>query len=120
MHTKRLLEQRELCDEGAVESISHFVLHCKAHLDHRLKFFRSLEDFLNLDLLDDDSKLALLLGASTGDASADQRLDFLVKRYLKKAWRKRKWLTRAINQLFDRHDTVWALKCQEDYQALEI
>jgi hypothetical protein len=56
----------------------------------------------------------------TGDASADQRIDFLVKRYLKKAWRKRKWLTRAINQLFDRHDTVWALKCQEDYQALEI
>ena len=110
----------KLCDEGVVESISHFVLHCKAHLDHRLKFFRSLEDFLNLDLLDDDSKLALLLGASTGDASADQRIDFLVKRYLKKAWRKRKWLTRAINQLFDRHDTVWALKCQEDYQALEI
>ena len=56
------------------------------------------------DLLD------LLLGRSTGVAAVDCRVDKLVKRYLRKAWRTRKPLTLALNSVLGHEDTLWAYK----------
>ena len=56
----------------------------------------------------------LLLGMSTGDARADTRIHSLIARYLKKAWRTRKWLTSTLNDKLGRVDTVWALRVHGD------
>jgi len=105
-----------LCDEGKIENMSHFILTCEANQKHRISLFSALGQFLKTEDLDEASAMELLLGASTSSAYADDRIDFLFKRFLKKAWRTRKWLTVATNSLFNRRDTVWALKCHGDDQ----
>jgi hypothetical protein len=57
-------------------------------------------------------KIDLLLGRSTGYAQVDDRIDKIAKRFLKKIWRGRKWLTVELNKIFEREDTPWALKCR--------
>ena len=56
----------------------------------------------------------ILLGESTGAARADARVNACVSRFLKKAWRGRKWLTRALNDKLGREDTIWALQAHGD------
>ena len=56
----------------------------------------------------------VLLGKSTGLAKADAAINKNVARYLKKAWRGRKWLTASLNKALARDDTVWALRAHGD------
>ena len=51
---------------------------------------------------------------STGTECADSHVHNVVSRFLKKAWRGRKWLTSALNQKLGRADTPWALRAHGD------
>ena len=51
-------------------------------------------------------KLDLLLGRSTDCATANATIDHAFRRFLKRAWRGRARLTRAVNLAFDRNDVV--------------
>ena len=62
-------------------------------------------------------QLDLLLGKSTGNAEADDRISRCVALFLKKAWRSRKWLTATLNAKLGRSDTVWALKAHGDREG---
>ena len=62
----------------------------------------------------DENQLDILLGKTTGVAMADRCIDQGVTRFLKKAWRGRKWLTATMNVKLGRNDTVWALKAHGD------
>ena len=67
-----------------------------------------------------DDKVDLLLGRSTWIARADARMDLAVKRFLKKAWRGRKWLAREVNSTFQREDTLWALSAHGDKLGMRL
>ena len=110
----------KLCDDGNIEDLTHFILFCKGYHKHRTSLFSALGQFLRIESLDYVSTMDLLLGASTGSAFADDRIDFLFKRFLKKSWRTRKWLTIATNSLFYRSDTAWALKSHGDDQQITL
>ena len=59
-------------------------------------------------------RLDVLLGKSTGVAKTDADIDAAVKRFLKKAWRGRKWLVLQTNKILDRKDTLWAVHSHGD------
>ena len=59
-------------------------------------------------------RLDVLLGKSTGTSKTDDSTDVAVKRFLKKAWRARKWLVLATNKILDRNDTLWAIYAHGD------
>ena len=110
------------CVSSSIEDITHLLLECPAYIKHREKLVKDLDLALDTSSLENwkfssmstSDQLDLLLGRSTGSAIADDRVDKIAKRYLKKVWRSRKWLTVAINNLFARQDTVWALKWHGD------
>ena len=109
-----------MCVGGAIESIKHVIVECSAYARYRSVLFREVDAALCDELTDlgnatcgsmeQDALLDLLLGCSTGVAVVDCRIDKLVKRYLRKAWRTRKPLTLALNSVLGRKDTLWAYK----------
>ena len=110
-----------LCSSGEDEDMQHLLLTCPAHNRHRAKLMTGVEDALakteaegEFKELPHGEQTDLLLGMSTGDARVDTRIHSLVARYLKKAWRTRKWLTSTLNDKLGRVDTVWALRAHGD------
>ena len=116
-----------LCQTGEVEDLAHLVTSCPAHARHRDKLHAVVDAALsratlttgahvcrNIAALEPEPQLDLLMGKSIGDAHADARIDSAMKRFLKKAWRGRKWLTMHTNKAFEREDTLWALNAHGD------
>jgi hypothetical protein len=109
-----------LCASGKTEDLDHLLLECSAHNKHREKLYLDLDLALDRPCLENwkfttmcaRDKIDLLLGRSTGYAQVDDRIDKIAKRFLKKIWRGRKWLTVELNKIFEREDTPWALKCR--------
>ena len=106
-----------LCGK-ADEDVSHLLLACTAHDVHRAKMMVGVKSALasaGIESLENTTEqVDVLLGKSTGMALADSRINDSVTRFLKKAWRGRKWLTVSINDKLGRDDTVWALKSHRD------
>jgi hypothetical protein len=98
----------KMCGSGEVESISHLIVSCNGYSELRSNALATILTRLKGPMPSGDNLLCLLLGASTGIPSIDVFIDRVVKRFLKKAWRHRKWLLRETNLLFDRTDTPWA------------
>ena len=109
-----------LCGEGAVEDVQHLLLTCSSHERHRVKMVAGVEAALAsagkepLGKQCVSEQTDILLGRSTGEAKADGKINNNVTRFLKKAWRDRKWLTVSLNDTLGREDTVWALKAHGD------
>lgn len=109
-----------LCGEGAVEDIQHLLLSCPLHERHRAKMVAGVDSALvsagkeQLGKQCVNEQTDILLGKSTGAVTADGKINNDVTRFLKKAWRGRKWLTATINDTLGREDTVWALKAHGD------
>lgn len=109
-----------LCGEGAAESVEHLLLDCPTHDRHRTIMMAtvnaalSLTDVSALNVLPTSTQVDILLGQSTGFARADDSISAIVTRFLKKAWRGRKWLTASLNATLGRTDTTWALKSHGD------
>jgi len=110
-----------LCDTGEVETVQHLILSCPAHQRHRdimLKvvgraFKCAMEkqqndatDFCSLDLRD---QCNVILGKTTGVSKMDARVDAVFKRFMKKAWRNRKRVTRAVQKTLECDGGLWAL-----------
>ena len=77
-----------MCSSGEVEDIEHMVMRCEAHARHRNKLLERV--VFDPDVSQSD-RLDVLLGKSTGATKTDTEIDAAVKRFLKKAWRGRKW-----------------------------
>jgi hypothetical protein len=109
-----------MCDAGTPEDITHLLLTCPSHVRHRAKMLSGVETALAfsgqpaLAELPVCGQADILLGQSTGVVSADCDINNNVIRFLKKAWRERKWLTSSLNTTLGREDTVWALKAHGD------
>ena len=109
-----------LCDSGEREDVPHLLLSCSSHRRYRARMVNAVTNIVSRCSTDEfhsappADQVDTLLGKSTGDALADDRIDQLVTRFLKKAWRTRKPITVALNDKLGRQDTVWALKAHGD------
>jgi hypothetical protein len=102
----------QMCTSGSIEDIEHLIMNCDAHSRHRNKMFQSVE--FKTECQTQSDRLDVLLGKSTGTSKADDRIDIAVKRFLKKAWRARKWLVLSTNKALNRNDTLWAIQAHGD------
>jgi hypothetical protein len=108
-----------LCGE-ADEDTRHLLLACPSHEMHRTKMIAGVESALAsigkapLGGQCPSEQADVLLGKSTGVSLVDVRINSSVTRFLKKAWRDRKWLTVSLNDTLGRDDTVWALRAHGD------
>ena len=109
----------KLCGQGA-EDTRHLLLTCSTHATHRAKMVAGVDRALGLAGIAplreqaDADQTDILLGKTTGATETDDRVNVNVTRFLKKAWRGRKWLTSALNKSLRRNDTEWALKAHGD------
>jgi len=112
--------QCRLCSMGAVETTDHLLLACPTHDRHRKKMLAGVEAALasawrpELMGMPETEQADTLLGKSTGAACSDDTINKHVTRFLKKAWRGRKWLTSTLNDSLGRDDTTWALRAHGD------
>jgi hypothetical protein len=102
----------KMCSSGSIEDIEHLVMDCDAYSQQRSKMLESIDYGPGCQTQSD--RLDMLLGKSTGVSKTDDRTDVAVKRFLKKAWRARKWLVLATNKILDRNDTLWAIHAHGD------
>jgi len=102
----------KMCKSGSIEDIEHLVMVCEAHSRHRSKMLESVN--FGPECQTQSDRLDVLLGKSTGVSKTDDRIDMAVKRFLRKAWRTRKWLVLATNKILDRNDTLWAIHAHGD------
>ena len=101
-----------MCTSNQIEDMDHLMLDCPAYDVPRAKMWQSVPN--ELSHLPRPDKIDLLLGKSMGPSELDDKVDIAVKRFLKKAWRARKSVTKAINTALDRDDTPWALNARGD------
>jgi hypothetical protein len=101
-----------MCNSGNIENIEHLVLECDAYSKQRSKMLESIT--FGPSCQTESDMLDILLGKSTGASKKDDNIDMAVKRFLKKAWRARKWLVLATNKILDRNDTLWAVHAHGD------
>ena len=92
-----------MCESGRVEDIKHFLLECEAYRRHRDRMMTKAGDHLPADA---EGCVVKLLGARCSAKIAEDNLDHAVKRFLKKAWRTRKRLTKKLNDELGRRDMV--------------
>ena len=102
----------KMCNSGSIEDMEHLVMDCDAYSQQRSKMLESVD--FGLECHTQCDRLDVLLGKSTGVSKTDDRTDMAVKRFLKKAWRARKWLVLATNKILDRNDTLWAVHAHGD------
>jgi hypothetical protein len=101
-----------MCNSGRIEDTEHFVMDCKAYSQWRFKMLENVK--FGPESQTQSDRLDVLLGKSTGTSKTDDRTDMAVKRFLKKAWRARKWLVLATNKILDRNDTLWSVHAHGD------
>lgn len=92
-----------MCDSGRAEDIQHFMLECKAYKRHREWMMSRVAAHAPVET---DERMAALLGARMASRKVEDKIDHAVQRFLKKAWRVRKTLTKAINRELGRRDLV--------------
>jgi hypothetical protein len=102
----------KMCNSGNIEDIEHFVLECEAYSKQRSKMLENVH--FGSSCQTESDRLDVLLGKSTGTSKTDDTIDMAVKRFLKKAWRARKWLVLTTNRILDRNDTLWAVHAHGD------
>lgn len=110
-----------LCDTGEVETVQHLILSCPAHRRHRDTMLEGVgrafkcamaeqqnvdTDFGSLEL---HEQCNVVLGKTTGTPKMDRRVDAIFKRFMKKAWRNRKRVTRAVQKTLECDGGLWAL-----------
>jgi hypothetical protein len=107
-----------MCNTGELETPEHFIMTCPAYTRHRALLLVRVNTALahtranvpgfetDLSLMDQAAQQEILLGRSTGHARTDDAIDMHFQRYLKRAWRARKHVTKALDEVLDRDDAV--------------
>ena len=99
----------QACDTGAVEDVHHFMMVCPMHTHRRAKLLKTVDaalaradgpgDKVNFLVMNSMSQHRVLLGQRVGDPAAEDRIDEMVKRYLRKTWNARAGVTTVINEV---------------------
>ena len=100
-----------MCNTGHTEDVKHLLLQCPAYQRQRERMMETAERAFagaGFSDLSESERVCALLGARAGSCAAEDRVDVMVKRFLRKAWKIRGRVTRAVNDEFGRQDLVWA------------
>jgi hypothetical protein len=104
-----------MCESKQIETVEHLLFSCSAYQKHRDILERKAEAAYSLGnngaSLTDTSEARhtrVLLGARAGCGLTEDLIDLALKRFLRKAWKTRSRVTRAINVEFGRQDIDWA------------
>jgi hypothetical protein len=92
-----------MCDSGQEENVQHVLLECEAYRKHRDRMMAIAGDRLPTDPTE---RVAMLLGSRCNSKTQEDNLDHAVQRFLKKAWRVRKRLTKTLNEELGRRDMI--------------
>ena len=105
----RAMRVCQACDMGVVEDVHHFLMVCPMHTHRRAKMLKTVDAALaradgpggkvNFQAMDSMDQHHVLLGKRVGDPVAEDRLDGIVKRYLRKTWNARAGVTTVINNV---------------------
>lgn len=93
-----------MCDNGEIEDIDHLLLHCSAYSKYRKTMMDTVSSIIGH--VGTRERVRILLGGQAGSKHSEDIVDFAVKRFLKKAWRARKRLTKLVNNSLNRKDIV--------------
>jgi exonuclease III len=96
-----------MCDSGDVEDEEHFLMKCKAYERHRERMMEKVAEAYSVgnggqggfEELGDEEKMKILLGQQVGGKAPEDNIDHAMKRYVKRAWRARKRVTRKVEDL---------------------
>lgn len=93
--------------------MDHVLIDCVAYRDQRCKMFKGIQAMCsrrNLQVefsrLKGEELANVLLGKQWKCKAVEDYIDFAVKRFLKRAWRSRKLVTRSVEEWFDREDGI--------------
>jgi hypothetical protein len=86
-------------------------MECSKYAEERGKLFGNVNLILggsgiNFLRLPTYEQLCVLLGGRSGNPDKDDRVDIVVTRFLRKAWKKRSQITRAVNNILNRNDNI--------------
>ena len=101
-----------MCENGETETIEHLMLKCPAYAVHRTRLMDKMGEAYAMGTgrdirgASEEEVMRVALGGRVGSSVAEDNIDHAVKRYLKTAWRTRRWLTKITNEILDRHDVV--------------
>ena len=95
-----------MCSSGQAETLPHFLLHCEAYKTPRARLQACLARELPNPHTFSDMELTGLLLGGRATHPAEEALDYEAKRFLKKAWRIRKPVTRFLNKKLCRSDPL--------------
>ena len=100
-----------MCESGNIESIDHLILDCNAYKRHRERLIRKINESYSVaqrgcyfeDLCYED-RLEIILGKNIGCSVMEKNIDHAFKRYLKKAWRTRRKITKILEKVIKVED----------------
>ena len=96
------------------EDVYHFVMTCPSYEPHRRKLFtRVARISTGFATASPAVQFLALLGQRTGSPTVDRKIDYCMKRYLRKAWNIRTPLTDRINNVFSTTYSVYNLYCMK-------
>ena len=107
-----------MCSTGEPETPNHFIMTCPAYTHHRALLLLRVNTALthtrasvpgfetDLSLMGQAAQQEILLGRITWHARTDDAIDIHFQRFLKRAWRTRKHVTKALDDVLGRDDAV--------------
>jgi hypothetical protein len=93
-----------MCESGKAENIRHVLLECSAYEKHRDRMLRTAKA---ARVGQEGERVSALLGGQLDGVVAEDNVDHAVKRFLKKAWRVRRGLTKRLNARLGRKDETF-------------
>ena len=103
-----------MCSSGQEETVEHLLATCTAYARERMRMEARVQAMLGMHVTTNNAmstqgQVNLLLGgpgAWRRGAVAARMASKATQRFLKQAWRRRRQVTRRINEELDRHDLV--------------
>ena len=103
-----------MCSSGQEETVEHLLATCTAYARERMRMETRVQAMLGIHVTTNNAmstqgQVNLLLGgpgAWRRGAVAARMASKATQRFLKQAWRRRRQVTRRINEELDRHDLV--------------
>ena len=101
-----------MCENGETETVEHLMLKCPAYAVHRTRLMDKMGEAYEVGTGRDikrasaEELMRVALGGRVGSSAAEDNIDHAVKRYLKRTWRTREWLTKITNEILDRNDVL--------------
>ena len=96
-----------MCNEGCMETIDHLIMDCNAYATHRERLVTKVTEAYSVakrgeggyEELNREEQIEVMMGKGIGCKVLEGNIDHAFKRFLKRAWRKRKLVTKTVEAM---------------------